>query len=191
MSTKPIPERLIHEISKGKPIFYKNYKRVLRGECSIDEIMGCSALQSLIVSILLEFLYKNYDAKNYRIFTNEMGIKGTDFLRAADIAIYTREQLKGYKLNDKYMTIAPKIVIEVDLKADTDDFETPINYFYEKTQELLDFGVETVIWVTTKSEKVMVATQNGEWITYNWSKELAFLPNCTTSIAKLLEDEEF
>jgi Uma2 family endonuclease len=191
MTTQTIPDRLIYEISKGKPIFYKNYKRVLRKECSIDEIMGCSALQSLIVSILLEFLYKNYDAKNYRIFTNEMGIKGTGFLRAADIAIYTREQLKGYKLNDKYMSIAPKIVIEVDLKADTDDFETPINYFYEKTQELLDFGVETVIWVTTKSEKVMVATQNNEWITYNWSKELEFLPNCTTSIAKLLEDEEF
>ena len=189
MSAQAISDRLIYEISKDKPIYYLNYKRVLRREQRIESISAITSITGLIISILLEFLYKNYDAKTYRIFTNEMGIKGTGFLRAADIAIYTREQLKGYKINDKYMTIAPKIVIEVDIKADTDDFETPINYFYEKTQELLDFGVETVIWVTTKSEKVMVATQNEAWITYNWTKEIEFLPNCSASIAKLLEDE--
>jgi Uma2 family endonuclease len=190
-TTQSIPKNLIYEISKGKPIYYKNYKQVLRGECSIDEIMGSSALQSLIVTILLEFLLQNYDKKTYKILTSEMGIKGTNLLRAADIAIYTREQLKGYQFTNKYMTIAPKIVIEVDLKADTDNFAVPMNYFYQKTQELLDFGVETVIWITTKSEKVMVATKNNEWITYNWTKELDFLPNCTASIAKLLEEEAF
>ncbi|MEY4927018.1 MAG: hypothetical protein RI894_1454 [Bacteroidota bacterium] len=188
-TTQSIPKNLIYEISKGKPIYYKNYKQVLRGECSIDEIMGSSALQSLIVTILLEFLLQNYDKKTYKILTSEMGIKGTNLLRAADIAIYTREQLKGYQFTNKYMTIAPKIVIEVDLKADTDNFAVPMNYFYQKTQELLDFGVETVIWITTKSEKVMVATKNDDWITYNWTKELEFLPNCTASIAKLLEEE--
>ncbi len=190
MSTQTIPEHLIYEISKGKPIYYKNYKQVLRRECSTDEIMGSSALQSLIVTVLLEFLLQNYNKKTHKILTSEMGIKGANLLRAADIAIYTREQLKGYVFNDKYMTIPPKIVIEVDLKADTDDFETPINYFYEKTQDLLDFGVETVIWITTKSEKVMIATQNNEWITANWTKEIEFLPNCTASIAQLLADEE-
>ncbi len=67
------------------------------------------------------------------------------------------------------MIIAPKIVIGVDLKADTDDFDTPINYFHEKTHELLDFGVETVYWATTKSKKVMIATHGNAWITYDWS----------------------
>jgi Uma2 family endonuclease len=190
-TTQSIPKSLIYEISNGKPIYYKNYKQVLRGECSIDEIMGCSALQSLIIAVLLEFLYKNYDATMYRILTNEMGIKGKNLLRAADIAIYEREQLKGYHFGNKYITIPPKIVIEIDVKADTKNFDTQLDYYHKKTQELLDFGVETVIWITTQSQKMMVATQNNAWITYEWTHEIAILPNCTTSILSLLEGEEF
>jgi predicted transcriptional regulator len=65
MTAQAIPKSLIYEISKGKPIHYKNYKQVLRSECSIDEILGCSTLQSLIIAALLKFLYRNHDAKQY------------------------------------------------------------------------------------------------------------------------------
>jgi Uma2 family endonuclease len=189
--TQPIPAHLIYEISNGQPIYYKNYKQVLRGACSAGEIMGSSALQSLIVTVLLEFLLKNYDKKTHRIFSSEMGINGPKLLRAADIAIYDREQLIGYHFGAKYMTLPPKIVIEVDIKADTENFDTPLDYYYQKTQDLLDFGVATVIWVTTQSQKVMVATQGNAWITYDWTTELEFLPNCTAAIADLLAAEEF
>ena len=191
MTTQTISDRLIYEISKGQPIYYKNYKQVLSKEYTIDDIMGCSALQGLIIAAVLRFLYNNTDEKQYAVFTNEWGLKGQNLLRAADIAIYERKDLVGYTFTNKYITLPPKIVIEVDIKADTENFDTPIDYYHQKTQDLLDFGVETVIWITTQSQKIMIATNDNAWTTYNWTHEIALLPNCTFSLQDLLDKEVF
>ena len=52
-----------------------------------------------------------------------------------------------------------------------------------------NYKKETVIWITTQSQKIMIATNNNEWITYNWSHEITLLPNCTFSVQELLDNE--
>ncbi len=44
---------------------------------------------------------------------------------------------------------------EVDLKADVSDFASPMDYYLSKTNELLQFGVERVIWLNTISQTIM------------------------------------
>ena len=49
---KKIPTVLIKEILDGLPIYYKGYKEVLSAEKTLDDIMGTSTLQFLLVSYL-------------------------------------------------------------------------------------------------------------------------------------------
>jgi hypothetical protein len=76
------------------------------------------------------------------------------------------------------MTLPPTIAIEIDVKADLSDFVNPLDYYQKKTQDLFDFGVETVIWITTQSEKItVISLKNRNWHVYNWADDLHILPN--------------
>ena len=123
--------------------------------------------------------------------TNEVGlhIALNDNL-ANDIAIF--EKVKLDKLKDKYFDVAPKIVIEVDIKADVADFPNKLDdYLIQKSQKLLDFGVERVLWIITSLQKVYVIDRNDPtWYVVNWSENITVLDNCTLNIKQLLDDEE-
>ena len=91
---KKIPDYLIHEVLDGKPIYYKGYQAVLNKTKQIDEIMGCSTLQADLISYLLSVIYRFYDAKKYRVYTNEIGNHidlGNNF--SNDIAIFEKTVL--------------------------------------------------------------------------------------------------
>jgi len=45
-----IPKSLVREIIDGKPYYYKGYREVLAGNMNIEGVMGCSALQTYIIS---------------------------------------------------------------------------------------------------------------------------------------------
>jgi hypothetical protein len=49
------------------------------------------------------------------------------------------------------------------------------DYVFQKTQRLLDFGTSQVIWILTKSRKIMVAKPNEAWIVDNWNREITIL----------------
>ena len=185
-----IPQELIYEKINGKPIYYKNYKDVLNNNKKIIDIMGCSILQSLLITNILTFLIKNLDDKIYKVLSNELGLHLS--LRnnlAADIAIYEKEILKKYNINDKYATIPPKIIIEVDTKADLNDFDSAMDYFDVKTKKLLDFGTEKIIWVLTKSKKIVYADKKKKWTITDWSEKIEILPNLNLSLQKIIKDE--
>ena len=106
-----IPESLIYEMAEGKPVYYKGYKDYLNGTKQIDELMGSSYLQSLIISKLVFFLMSNLD-KKFVVLTNEVGLQfKTKGWRAADIAIFESDKLKKVQKTNKYLKVAPKIVI--------------------------------------------------------------------------------
>lgn len=72
---------------------------------------------------------------------------------------------------------------------DTLIYET-INGRPIKIQKLLDFGVEEVVWFFTNAKKVLVAKQNQQWITVNWSDDIQIL-SYQLNIEQLFEAEEF
>ncbi|MEM9829820.1 MAG: Uma2 family endonuclease [Bacteroidota bacterium] len=183
-----IPEPLIYEVLNGQPIPYRGFQEVMAGDKKLEDIMGSSGLQSFVVSdILLRFLFKNLPEDKYYILSNEAGLhlsKKNNL--STDIGIYPADLLIPNKLTDKYLNIPPLIAIEVDTKADLSQFNTPQDYLYQKTQALLDFGTERVIWISTASKKAMIATAQEDWVTHDWTKPVVLLPDVSCPLADLL-----
>ncbi len=162
-AVQKIPENLIYEMVNGIPVYYEGYQEYLSGNKKLEELMGSSLLQSLIISRLMYLLQRAFGDR-YEILSNEIGIQfGKNSWRAADIAIIKTSILENIKSKEKYLTIPPEIVIEIDTKAELKEIKNPLSYYHEKTDELLNFGVKKVIWIFTETEKVMVAQKNKKW----------------------------
>jgi hypothetical protein len=183
--TLKIPDNLIWEVLDGKPLYRKGYKDVLRKLKTLEEIMGTSSWQSLLCGALVRFLNRQLD-DSYDVLINELGIhfeKGDNV--SSDICIVPR--LTAEQITKKYATFAPQIIIEVDLDIDTEEMND-VEYIHKKTQKLLDFGVEKVIWILTFSKKVMVATPENDWILSNWNRDIDILNGITFNIENYLEE---
>lgn len=183
-----IPSYLIYETLNGRPLYRKGYKEVLAKRKTPGEIMGCSDLQAIIVSALHLYLGNHINRKAYWVVTNEPGlhIQLGDNL-SNDIAVYEKEKVT---VKGKFFDVAPKVVVEVDIKVDLEAFPAmEQDYIYEKTQAMLNFGTERVIWITTKSRKVFVATKDEPWITLNWDATIPVLDAVTLNVAAILTEE--
>ncbi|QKZ15669.1 Uma2 family endonuclease [Spirosoma sp. KUDC1026] len=185
---QPIPSYLIYETLNGRPLYRKGYKDVLANRKTPGEITGCRYLQAIIVSALYLYLGTQTDRKKYWVVTNEPGlhIQLGDNL-SNDIAFYLKQDVT---VKGKFFDVAPKVVVEVDIKVDFEAFPAKaMDYVYEKTQAMLDFGTERVIWITTQSRKVLVATQGETWLTLNWDATIPVLDDVTLTIADVLTEE--
>lgn len=186
-----IPAALIYEVWNGKPVYYKGYREVLAGRKTPEEILSCSDLQAVVVSILHGHLFSIINRKKYLLATNESGLHlAVNNNLGNDIAIFDKAQVG--KLKGKYFDVPPKVVIEVDIKADVADLPgQEADYLFEKSQKLLDFGIEKVVWVLTRSQKVFVASQGQrQWAVTNWDYDIPLIDDCILNIKRLLDDEE-
>lgn len=189
-----IPDYLIKEEINGKPYFYKGYKSVLSNEKSLEEIMGSSNLQAFVISFFLEFLYENLDKKLYKIYTNEVGIHIKHKSNpACDIAIYEKEKLYANKITKHYTNIAPKVVIEVDVDIELPEGQSfpfsDVSYISKKTEALIEFGVEKVIWVLPSSKRILIASSFDDWHLCTWNRDIEVLDGISFNIAKFIEEE--
>ena len=186
---KNIPESLIYEMMDGKIIYRKGYKEVLSGKKTIEEIMGASSLQSVVAYHITSILAKFIDEDIYFVLINESGINLDHKSNLAnDLAIYDKTILKPSMITTKYTNVPPKIAIEIDVKADYEDL-TELGYIYKKTQKLLNFGVEKVIWIITSVGKVTVSTQEKNWETMDWNKDVEIMDGHSFNVANYLKKQ--
>lgn len=180
-----IPESLIYEIMDGKPIYRKGYRDVLSGKKALEEIMGASTLQSVIVAYLVIQIGKFIDDDAYFVLTGESGVHIDHRNNLAnDIAIYDQMVLTPAKISKKYADVPPRIAIEIDIEADTSEM-TENGYIYKKTRKLFDFGVQKLIWVLTDPQVVLIASP--EYIeTVNWDKSVEIMDGHTFNIGVYL-----
>jgi len=166
---KRIPKELIYEMRYGSPIYYRDYDKVISGEKTLEEVMGSSKLQALIIWVILKFLVRNLDHSKYEVFTNEAGFQWAPRTwRNLGIAIFDKKKLLKEGIDNKYAKTPPEVVIEVDTKADLRKYGDFMNYMREKTQDLLDAGVKKVIWYTTFDKKVMMVEKGKRWFITDW-----------------------
>jgi hypothetical protein len=184
-----IPNSLIYEVMDGQPIYYKGYKDVLDGTKNQAEIMGISGLQGIIISYLVELIFSKIGSKQYRILFNEIGVHiNHNQNLASDIGIYDRKLVTPEKINTRYIDVPAKVFLEVDIKADVEDLgET--GYIRNKTQQLLEFGAEKVIWVLTKPKVVITATPDGKWAFSEWDFDVEILDGHAFNIGHYLNEE--
>ncbi len=185
---KHIPQTLVYEMVDGDPIYYRGYEEVLRGEKKREEIMGSSVLQGRIVAKLILWLGRYLDLAKYEVITSEVGLQlGKGSWRNLDLAIVEKSRIQGDIDSTEYLKVPPKVVIEVDIKAHFEDLSQPMGYWEQKVDQLLDFGVEKVIWVFTDSKRILIAEKDQDWILCNWDKEVAVLDEVVVRVDELLE----
>jgi len=179
---------LTYEKVNGKPIYYRDYKKVLKGKLPPEAVMGSSGFHAYLIMLLIKLLLSKIDEEKFIILSNELGFlykKGS--WRNLDIAIFEKEKVKPYLMQDKLIPVAPKVVIEVDTKADLSRYGSFEEYAYEKTQDLLDAGVEKVIWIFTKTKKVMVAEKGEKWIVQDWRDDFEVMEGIGLNISEILK----
>ncbi len=165
---KKIPDYLIYEVVKGRPVYYKGYKDVLNGTKTFEEITMESILQSWLKAQITGILFVFFKDKDYEIATGELGLNlSGKNKRGADIAIYKTEN--PIEINEFFASTPPEIIIEIDVRADTEN-QSEMDYVHEKIEDYLDFGVKKVIWLFSKTKKVMIADGKAPWLTYGWDK---------------------
>ncbi|MFN8355284.1 MAG: Uma2 family endonuclease [Spirosomataceae bacterium] len=187
-----IPKILIYEEFDGHPVYRKGYKDFLLGLKTVEEIMGTSALQWFITMILTKFLNRNLP-DTYYAGSAELGIhisKGNN--QSVDIAIYRSGQIKIGLNSINYSQVPPAVVVEVDIKADDSDFFlSESDYFQKKTEKLLQFGVERVIWVTSSTQRVMVADNLEKWVIQTWNQDFEIIDGLSVNLWNLLRENGF
>ncbi len=167
---------LTYEKVKGKPIYYRDYRKVLEGELTPEGVMGSSGLQAYLISLIVGYLLSLIDRKRFVVLTNEVGFKfARGSWRNLDIAVFEKEQVRPYLAQDKLIPVPPLVVIEIDTKADLSKYGSFEEYMYEKTKDLLEAGVQMVIWYISKVKKVLVAERGKDWITKDWDAEVEVL----------------
>ena len=187
-STK-VPEYLIKELPDGLPVYYKGYKAVLRKEKSLEEIVGASGLQLLIIRYLFHLLDRTLDENLFYVFTGEGGLhigKGNNV--DGDIPVYEKQKLTPNFINEHYLQIPPLINIEIDVEIDNANF-TDYEYIDRKTKNLLTFGVQKVVWILIRTKQVIIAEPDQDWRVIDWHKDIEIFHGITFNIPAYLEKE--
>jgi hypothetical protein len=178
----PIPKQLIYEELNGQILYRKGYKDVLNQTKTIEEIIGRSSLESMILSLIVCYMYRNLESEGYEIMTNQVGLNislGNQLV--SDIALYPIKILLNYQLDEYYFNIPPKIVIEVDISIDLAHL-TSYSYINQKLQALFKFGVERVLWIFTHDQKILIAEPNQDWILRDWAKDVQLMEGLSQPI---------
>lgn len=194
VAAKPkVPDFLVKEEIDGVRFYYQNYKDFLNKKKNLEDIMGSSAIQSLVIEYLMAVFIEGGLRKKYRLFTNETGNNlGLRNNLQFDIALYDRTLLTADKITDKYVNaIAPTIVLEIDTDISLDDtgFTAIQDYYFTKTQKLIDYGTQKVIWIFTKGKKIMVA-EGSEWHIYNFDKTIQVIDNVEFNLDIFFKEEK-
>jgi hypothetical protein len=164
-----IPDYLVYEVSKGKPIYYKGYKEVLDKTKTYEEITMESKLQAGLKAAITGFLYTVLKQLGYQLATGELGLNLSKIdKRGADLAIFKAE---NWSWEGKFSDLPPEVIIEIDTQAEMEDM-TEMDYIQGKMKDYLAFGVKKVIWIFTKEKIVLIATTQLPWLMYDWSVDI-------------------
>ncbi|MFN0035652.1 MAG: Uma2 family endonuclease [Saprospiraceae bacterium] len=187
---RSVPNFLVRETIDGIPFYYRGYKEVLSKKKVLDDIMADSGLQTLLKKYLYDLLLRRLNPEVYDVYIGEVGahLEHKSNL-GIDVTVYETAQLPGEKFDFKYLDVAPKFAIEVDMKVSLDDtgMDTFAQFLDLKTQKLFDFGVERLIWVLTPSKKVVIATPGEDWLIVDWNKDIELWQGVKANIGQHLK----
>jgi hypothetical protein len=185
---RKVPEYLVYELMDGKPIYYHGYKLVLNNTKKFEDIMGSSALQSVLINFIATILHQFINQTEYWIMLNEAGIH-LDHRNnlAGDILIYEKTRLKGTDIKSTYLRVPANVAIEVDTKADLSILSFQ-QYLKLKTTKLHQFGVDKVIWIMTATKQVIVALPDQDWLIIDWNKDIEIMKGVSFNIGNYLKE---
>ncbi len=188
---RKVPDFLIKEVIDGRNFYYKGYRQVLNHKKTLEEIMGWSGLQGIIVSYFTYLLMGDLDKKKYIVLPGETG-NHLEFRNnlSLDVSVFEKTVLTPDKINTKYISVPAYCVIEIDVQAEWDENDlTDLGYIDLKTKKLFEFGTKKLIWVLSKSKKVIVAEPQKHWEIIDWNEDIELIEGIQFNVGKHLEEE--
>ena len=186
-----VPEYLVKEEIDGVKFYYPGYRQVVAGKKTLDDIMGWSGLQGIIVSYFTYFVLNKLNFKKYRVIPGETGNHLS--LRnnlSLDLAIFERSVLTANKITTKYVDVPAYCVIEIDVQAEWEDGNmSDVEFIGLKTKKLFEFGTQKLVWVLSKSKKVIVAEPGKRWEIIDWDEDIELMEGIMFNVGKHLEEE--
>lgn len=193
--TGQIPETLLYEEFGGRKYYRRGYRQVLMGLKTESEIIGSSVFQSLIVTALIFYFKTILPKKQYWVQSSEAGLHLDRTKNLAnDIAIIEKSKLRDPR-SLKFNDLPPRFVVEVDIKIDPKDYSdeptvgSDMDYILQKSEQLLDFGMEGIAWILTPSRKTLRFHPNHRLEVYDWTEEVALFDDYTFCLQTILEEE--
>ena len=182
-----IPDYLVREVINGERWFYRGYRDVLNGQKKPEDIMACSTLQSVVVTYVNAKLWHHLEDEPYWVMSNEIGNNLSKKTKSAyDVAVFDKKTLPASQVDDHYAHVPPLLVVEVDVKVETENLLPADLIFQVKTRKLLEFGVQKVVWFFTKNQSVLIAEAGKEWIFDNWNREVILWNGLSVNVPKYL-----
>ncbi len=145
-------------------------------------------MQSVLVMYLNTLLIKYLNLDSYYVFTSESGnhlAKNLNY--GLDLAVYEATILTPDRITTKYVDVPPRLVVEVDVRVDTEPL-SEIDFIHLKTQRLLEYGVKRVIWVTPATQKVLIAELDKDWLVRDWNKPFELWPGVEANVGAYLKE---
>lgn len=187
---RKVPGYLVREVINGIPFYYRGYKDVLSKKKTFEEIMADSGLQGFIKKYFYDLLARQLDASLYEVYMGELGAHLSHKNNLGlDVAVFDLASILGDKLNFNYLDVVPKLVIEIDMKVSLDDtgLDTFAEFLSLKTQKLFDFGTERLLWVISRSKKIVVAEPGEDWAIVDWNKDIEVWQGIPANIGRHLK----
>ena len=156
--------------------------------------MGDSGLQFFLKDYLAELLKEGLDKKLYRVAGGELGFHASVRNNMGlDVVIFDRALLTPDKITPRYVTVPPKVVIEIDVNVELPERNSDLfqEYVLRKLDSLFNHGVEKVIWFFTKSKKVCIALPGQAWQIDDWNQHLTLFEGVKVNIADYIAQEGF
>jgi Uma2 family endonuclease len=190
---RKVPDYLIREVVEGINFYYEGYRSVLNKTKTFEEIMADSLFQSTLKNEIGDFIKAHLDKKKYRVLVGETGlhISHRNYF-GLDIAVYDKSVLTREKITDAYANVPAELVIEIDLNVETEDKQKDLfsDYVIPKTQRLLDFGTQKVVWYFSRTRKVMIAAPGAKWEFQDWSAPVEVMPGLSLDILQLMKEAD-
>lgn len=185
-----IPKYLIREEIDGKSFFFKGYQSVINKSKKLEDIIGISGLQSFIIYLFSSYSHLNISRKHYHFFNNIGMNLSKETTLILDFSIFDKTVLTFDKIDEHYVKVPPKVVVEVDVKIENEN-QTDFDYITQKTEKLLDFGTERIIWILSKNKKIIVAEKKARWQIINWNEDFELIDGLIINLQKMFEEEGF
>ena len=108
--------------------------------------------------------------------------KGTNL--SGDVLVFDKQTLTPNLIDTHHLNIPPIIDVEIDNTTFSD-----FDYIQRKTDNLLKFGTQKVIWILTKTQKIIVAEPNKDWLLIDWQKDVEITNGITFNVPQYLKKE--
>ena len=189
---RKIPAYLISELIDGIPFYYRGYRAVLNKTKKLEDIMADSGLQFVLKEHISDRLKAGLDRKKYLLGSGDVGnhIDRRNNL-GLDVVVFEKSVLTPDKITTRYIDVPAKMVVEIDVNVELPDKKTDLfeEYVVRKVNRLFAFGTEKVVWVFSKSKKVISATPNAPWQISNWNDDVELMNGIVMNIDRYLKEE--